>query len=140
MTSPENLARRRPNTAADSYQNLDQLSYLNLPNKSTGVAIRGLCVHVVSRARLFQPDFANTVKSFVRCLTKLATGSNQRITILEDFNGLIEEGQSLLVLGRPGSGCSTVLKSISGRTRGLEIDNESAINYQGRLLCLFKNG
>ena len=37
----------------------------------------------------------------------------------------------LVVLGRPGSGCSTLLKTISGETHGFYIDEKSEINYQG---------
>ena len=37
----------------------------------------------------------------------------------------------LVVLGRPGSGCSTLLKTISGETHGFYIDQKSEINYQG---------
>ena len=37
----------------------------------------------------------------------------------------------LVVLGRPGSGCSTLLKTISGETHGFFIDKQSDINYQG---------
>ena len=37
----------------------------------------------------------------------------------------------LLVLGRPGSGCTTFLKSISGHLEGAEIANGSKIQYNG---------
>ena len=37
----------------------------------------------------------------------------------------------LVVLGRPGSGCSTLLKTISGETHGFFIDESSELNYQG---------
>jgi ABC-type multidrug transport system ATPase subunit len=37
----------------------------------------------------------------------------------------------LVVLGRPGSGCSTLLKTISGETDGFFVDSQSYINYQG---------
>lgn len=37
----------------------------------------------------------------------------------------------LVVLGRPGSGCTTLLKTISGETHGFFIDEKSEINYQG---------
>ena len=36
-----------------------------------------------------------------------------------------------MVLGRPGSGCSTLLKTIAGETHGFFIDQKSEINYQG---------
>lgn len=60
------------------------------------------------------------------------TGRGQRkIQILRDFEGLIKSGELLVVLGKPGSGCSTLLKTISGETDGFFIDSESKINYQG---------
>ncbi|ERF73323.1 hypothetical protein EPUS_03156 [Endocarpon pusillum Z07020] len=37
----------------------------------------------------------------------------------------------LVVLGRPGSGCSTFLKITSGETHGFNVDPKSEINYQG---------
>lgn len=37
----------------------------------------------------------------------------------------------LVVLGRPGSGCTTLLKTISGETQGFFLDSKSEINYQG---------
>lgn len=43
------------------------------------------------------------------------------------------ESEMLLVLGRPGSGCSTLLKTIAGETHGLNISKNSHINYQGTL-------
>ena len=39
-------------------------------------------------------------------------------TLLHDLNGLIKSGEMLLVLGRPGSGCSTFLKTIALQTEG----------------------
>jgi ABC-type multidrug transport system ATPase subunit len=39
----------------------------------------------------------------------------------------------LLVLGRPGSGCSAFLKTLSGFTRGFYLDNDAEISYQGKL-------
>ncbi|KAK7981413.1 hypothetical protein PG988_003651 [Apiospora saccharicola] len=43
-------------------------------------------------------------------------------TILRDFEGVLEDGELLLVLGPPGSGCSTLLKTIAGETTGLRRD------------------
>ena len=38
--------------------------------------------------------------------------------LFNDFTGVIEDGEMLLVLGRPGSGCSTILKAISNKKAG----------------------
>jgi ATP-binding cassette subfamily G (WHITE) protein 2 (PDR) len=50
---------------------------------------------------------------------------------LRDFDGLVRSGEMLVVLGRPGSGCSTLLKTIAGETSGFFVDSNAYINYQG---------
>ncbi|KAH7060373.1 hypothetical protein B0J12DRAFT_565740, partial [Macrophomina phaseolina] len=51
-----------------------------------------------------------------------------RINILHHFEGFVEAGEMLVVLGPPGSGCSTLLKTISGETYGFNIDPSLYIN------------
>ncbi|KAK9371409.1 putative ABC multidrug transporter [Lipomyces kononenkoae] len=51
--------------------------------------------------------------------------------ILTDFNGVLKSGELLMVLGRPGSGCSTFLKTICGELQGLEIEKGSTVHYSG---------
>jgi ATP-binding cassette, subfamily G (WHITE), member 2, PDR len=52
-------------------------------------------------------------------------------TILHNFNGTIREGEMCIVLGRPGSGCSTFLKAISGHLEGAKISKDSGVAYNG---------
>lgn len=51
--------------------------------------------------------------------------------ILLNFDGLVRSGEMLMVLGRPGSGCSTFLKSVCGELHGLLVHKESVIHYNG---------
>ena len=51
--------------------------------------------------------------------------------ILRNFNGHVDSGELLIVLGRPGSGCSTFLKSICGELQGLELSDKNSISYSG---------
>lgn len=51
--------------------------------------------------------------------------------ILNNLNGVVKRGEMLLVLGRPGSGCTTFLKSITGHLQGLTKTPESIITYDG---------
>jgi hypothetical protein len=53
-------------------------------------------------------------------------------TILRDFEGNVCAGEMLIVLGRPGSGCSTFLKSICGETHGLKVAEGTDIRYNGK--------
>ena len=57
--------------------------------------------------------------------------SRAKRTILHNFNGVIKEGEMCIVLGRPGSGCSTFLKAISGHLEGAKISKDSNIRYNG---------
>ncbi|OJJ66373.1 hypothetical protein ASPBRDRAFT_201001 [Aspergillus brasiliensis CBS 101740] len=58
-------------------------------------------------------------------------GSKKAKTILHDVHGHVEQGEMLLVLGRPGAGCSTMLKTISAETNGLDLSSNSVITYNG---------
>lgn len=77
--------------------------------------------------------FANIVLEAVGLFNKVTGRGKTKIQILRDFEGLVKSGEMLVVLGRPGSGCSTLLKTMSGETHGFYIDSKSHINYQGMI-------
>jgi ATP-binding cassette, subfamily G (WHITE), member 2, PDR len=54
-------------------------------------------------------------------------------TILNEFDGVLKSGEMLVVLGRPGSGCSTLLKTLMGELHGLDMKPHSEIHYNGIL-------
>ncbi|RDW88005.1 putative ABC1 transport protein [Coleophoma cylindrospora] len=58
-------------------------------------------------------------------------GKGAEKTILNDFNGVLKSGEMLIVLGRPGSGCSTFLKTLMGELHGLDVKSQSQIHYNG---------
>lgn len=63
---------------------------------------------------------------------KESFGSNKtHRKILHSFDANAKPGELLVVLGRPGSGCSTFLKSVTGELHGLEIEDPSSIRYSG---------
>ncbi|KAK3063386.1 ATP-binding cassette transporter snq2, partial [Teratosphaeriaceae sp. CCFEE 6253] len=52
-------------------------------------------------------------------------GRGKEVTILKDFYGVAKPGEMVLVLGKPGSGCTTFLKAISNQRYGYtSIDGE----------------
>lgn len=63
---------------------------------------------------------------------KITGRGKRKIQILRNFEGLVKSGEMLVVLGRPGSGCSTLLKTIAGETHGFYINEGTHINYQGK--------
>ncbi|GLA65890.1 hypothetical protein AtubIFM56815_009691, partial [Aspergillus tubingensis] len=52
-------------------------------------------------------------------------------SIVRNLNGVISNGELLLILGRPGAGCSTVAKTLCGKLDGLKLDPESVFHYHG---------
>ena len=50
--------------------------------------------------------------------------------ILSDFQGLVQPGEMLLVLGQPGSGCSTFLKVLANQRAGFH-SVEGQLSYDG---------
>ncbi|KAI8391921.1 Pleiotropic ABC efflux transporter of multiple drugs [Nakaseomyces glabratus] len=60
-----------------------------------------------------------------------ASSKDKNFKILKSMEGAVNPGELLVVLGRPGSGCTTLLKSISSNTHGFNIAKESTISYSG---------
>jgi ATP-binding cassette subfamily G (WHITE) protein 2 (SNQ2) len=50
--------------------------------------------------------------------------------LLQGFTGFAKPGEMVLVLGRPGSGCSTFLKTVSGK-RGEYLGVNGDVHYSG---------
>ncbi|KAF9765768.1 hypothetical protein IL306_001882 [Fusarium sp. DS 682] len=102
--------------------------------RALGVAFKDLSVFGSSSGAQFQMSFGNIVVRIFKGLVRLvinSTRTEQNLTILRDFEGVVEKGEMLLVLGPPGSGCSTFLKTISSQTADLEVSPEAYINYRG---------
>ncbi|KAI9167952.1 ABC multidrug transporter C [Paramyrothecium foliicola] len=69
---------------------------------------------------------------FPRYVARLVTRQQpKKVQILHDFSGLARPGEMILVLGRPGSGCSSLLKVLSGKAHGIEVGEQTTINYAG---------
>lgn len=102
------------------------------PKRTAGVSFRNLNVFGYGSGADYQINFANTwLKMFNWAKSKAGFGKKVRIDILRDFEGLVNAGEMLVVLGRPGSGCTTLLKTIAGETHGLFIDDGADVQYQG---------
>lgn len=104
------------------------------PQRSAGIAFRNLNVYGFGVATDYQKTVGNIwldVVGMVKRGLGVGGASKRRIDILRDFDGIVEAGEMLVVLGPPGSGCTTFLKTISGETHGFTIDKDSYLNYQG---------
>ncbi|KAL3491060.1 ABC-2 type transporter-domain-containing protein [Aspergillus germanicus] len=103
------------------------------PLRFLGVAFKNLSAYGSSIGSESQLNVLNVVPRAISSIASLvgAKRRGSRVEILRDLEGVVEQGELLLVLGPPGSGCSTFLKTLAGETSGFEISEESYLNYRG---------
>lgn len=99
--------------------------------RTAGVSFRNLSAFGYSAST----DYQKTVGNYVLELTGLARRAMghgpQKVDILRNCDGLVRAGEMLVVLGPPGSGCTTFLKTLAGETHGFKLSKETHLNYQG---------
>ena len=95
--------------------------------RHSGVVFRDLTVKGVGLGASLQPtvgDIFLGLPRFVKNLftkgPKAAFGKPPVRELLSNFNGCVRPGEILLVLGRPGAGCSTFLKAFCNQRAGFE--------------------
>ncbi|KAI0168176.1 ABC-2 type transporter [Pestalotiopsis sp. NC0098] len=138
---------RRISTFADQNQKLDpankdfelgkwlrktlqELQSQGVSIKRTGIAYSNLNVSGTAPALQLQDTVSSMAAAPFRPET-WSFGKKEHKQILRNFDGLVRSGELLIVLGRPGSGCSTLLKTMTGQLHGLEVDEASTISYNG---------
>lgn len=102
-------------------------------NRTTGVAFRDLNAYGFGVPTDYQQTVGNVWLGALGLVRKHLGTGKRKIEILRGLDGIVEAGEMLVVLGPPGSGCTTFLKTISGETHGFSVDERSHINYQGEL-------
>lgn len=95
--------------------------------RHVGVVFKNLTVKGMGLGAAIQPTFGDPFLGLPRLLSglfrrgrKAAVGKPPVKTIINDFSGVIRPGEMCLVLGRPGSGCSTFLKVLGNQRFGYE--------------------
>ncbi|CAK1367877.1 ABC transporter CDR4 [Cercospora beticola] len=99
--------------------------------KRTGVAFRNVNVRGTGPALNIQSTVGSLLTAPFRAGDMWRSRKKVPRHILKDFNGLVKSGELLVVLGRPGAGCSTLLKTLTGEMHGLQVDHDTVIHYNG---------
>ncbi|OJT05939.1 Brefeldin A resistance protein [Trametes pubescens] len=94
---------------------IKKLNESDIKRRELGVVFEDLRVVGVGAAASYQPTFGSTLNPLnmlggIRAQMHPATRD-----ILSGFDGVVRPGEMLLVLGRPGSGCSTLLKTLANQ-------------------------
>jgi hypothetical protein len=103
----------------------------NLRFRQACFVFKGLDVTGSASTANIQPTVASIFLAPLTLARSFIRGRAPEKKILSGFDGVTKSGELLLVLGRPGSGCSTLLRTIAGELGGLKTCPGYAINYHG---------
>ncbi len=105
--------------------------------RHVGVVFKHLTVKGMGLGAALQPTIGDPFLALPRLVQGLfagkgrgAAGKPPTRTIIDDFSGCIRPGEMLLVLGRPGAGCSTFLKVLANQRFGFT-SVEGEVAYGG---------
>lgn len=87
-----------------------------LPRRELGVTWQNLTVEAISTNASIHENFLSQF-NIPRLIQESRRKPPQR-TILDNSHGCVKPGEMLLVLGRPGSGCTTLLKMLANKRNG----------------------
>jgi ATP-binding cassette subfamily G (WHITE) protein 2 (PDR) len=104
----------------------------NIVQRRAGLIFKNLKVSGTGSAINLQQTVGSTLMAPLRWREFFDKGPEK--TILNSFDGVLKTGEMLVVLGRPGSGCSTLLKTLTGELKSLSMSKESVIHYNGMFL------
>lgn len=99
-------------------------------NIRSGVIWQDLTVSGIGGVKNFISTFPDAVIGFFNIFSTIVNilGLNKKgreFDILKSFRGVVKPGEMVLVLGRPGSGCTTFLKVIANQRIGYtKVDGE----------------
>lgn len=105
-----------------------------IKSKRIGVMWENLTVKGMGGAKIFVPTFPGAFASFFGFPIRLAMGlvgmgpKGNEVNILHQFKGVAKPGEMVLVLGRPGSGCTSFLKVIANQRFGYT-NIEGSVRY-----------
>jgi len=108
-----------------------QIDHDDIRVKRAGICFKNLSISGSGSALNLQKNVGSAFMAPLRINEYLNFGKKPVKQILRSFDGVMKSGEMLVVLGRPGSGCSTLLKSMTGEMHGLDVGKDSIIHYNG---------
>ncbi|KAG9126672.1 hypothetical protein FRC07_002462, partial [Ceratobasidium sp. 392] len=141
----QSTRRHETDDDVEKQETFDLLEYLRstsgkqdeagFAHKHVGVTFQNLRVIGAGGVKIYVRTFPDAVKEFFLLPWYLGSSLLGKQlaapkTILHSFDGAVRPGEMVLVLGRPGAGCSSFLKTIANQ-RGSFIRVEGDVQYAG---------
>lgn len=105
---------------------------LGIKMRDVGVTLEDVSVYGVDQSFAFLPTMSNVLRGPYGAIKEAKENKGRKPkAILQNMFGLANSGEMVLVLGRPGAGCSSLLKTITGTDLQLFTSVEGEIDYNG---------
>ncbi|ODV94809.1 hypothetical protein PACTADRAFT_50669 [Pachysolen tannophilus NRRL Y-2460] len=109
----------------------DKSAEQGIVSNEAGVAFHNLTATGIDASAAYGPSCEEMLRDAFKWPAKWFKKDTTPIRkIIQNFTGVIEAGEMCLVIGRPGAGCSTLLKCLSGETSEMK-GVEGSILYDG---------
>jgi ATP-binding cassette subfamily G (WHITE) protein 2 (SNQ2) len=120
----------------------DQDQKDNIKDRKLGVTWKNLTVKGIGADAAINENFGSQF-NIPRSIKEGRNGASLK-TIIENSHGCVKPGEMLLVLGRPGAGCTSLLKMLANRRLGYAevdgdvrfgtLDHKEAAQYRGQIV------
>lgn len=96
--------------------------------KYSGITFKDVTSNGIDASASYWPTMTGLVLAIAKLPKAFKTSPTRKV--IRNINGIVKPGEILLVLGRPGAGCSSLLKTLGGETEGFtSVDGE--LKYDG---------
>lgn len=108
----------------------DRSAEQGIESANAGVSFRDLTCWGVDASAAHGPSVTEMSLEYMRFWKMFQKDTRKQRMIIQNFVGVLEPGEMVLCLGKPGAGCSSLLKAVAG-----EIENftkvEGSFSYDG---------
>lgn len=102
-----------------------------IKSRYSGIRFKNVTAHGIDISASYAATVGDVFRIFNDLPNKLKSVRHPKTRkLISDISGVINPGEMVLVLGRPGSGCSTFLRSLAGETSELKAV-EGDISFNG---------
>ncbi|KAK9478905.1 ABC-2 type transporter-domain-containing protein [Lipomyces japonicus] len=110
---------------------VDAHEHDGIKDRSVGVVFKDLTVKGIDMSTTSLVTVGEILQAPFRLRQTINDIKNRKLrNLIQNFDGVVRKGEMLLVLGRPGAGCSTFLKTIAGETDAYK-GVEGTLSYDG---------
>lgn len=92
----------------------DRSAEQGLESANAGVAFRDLTCWGIDASAAHGPSVTEMTLHYLKFWKSFQKDNRPQRKIIQDFVGVLEPGELVLCLGKPGAGCSSLLKAVAG--------------------------